>query len=166
MFALPGFIIKPRQRKGTDHERVLGAPVSYIARQWKYDYDVGKIVFPSTALISSLLYSYVAYAVRGERSGRYLSALYAAAAGLNFLIGPFTGLAIAPVNNLIWSYLEKTDDLPVEGVTPTAEEKLQREQDEQQLVGLFKKLSQLNIIRGIFPLLGAGLGAAVSFGLL
>ncbi|OKL59392.1 Dihydroxy-acid dehydratase, mitochondrial [Talaromyces atroroseus] len=132
LFALPGFIVKPRQRKGTDREKALGASISHIARQWQYDYDVGKIVFPSAALISSLLYSYVAYAVRGERSGRYLSALYATAAGLNLLIGPFTGFAILPVNNLIWSYLDKNDDLAVERVTATAEEKLQQEQDEHK----------------------------------
>lgn len=144
----------------------MGAPASHVARQWKYAYDVGKLVFPSTALISSLLYSYVAYAVRGERSGRFLSGLYSSAAALNLLIAPFTVFAILPVNNVIWAYADRTDDIPVEGETLTAEENLQRERDEHKLVSSMKKLSTLNIIRGIFPLLGAGLGAAVSFGLI
>lgn len=119
------------------------------------------------ALTSGLLYSYVAFAVHGEHNGQYLSSLYAAAAGLTVFIGPFTGLSIFPVNNKIAPYADKTDDLPViEGETVGIEEQLRRERAEHELVGYMKKWSQLNLIRGFFPLLGAGLGAAVSFGLL
>lgn len=161
IFTIPALLLKPHQRsKAVDHEAILGASPSHVARQWLNTFDLGKLVFPSLALTSGLLYSYVAFAVHGEQNGRYLSTLYAVAAGLTVFIGPFTGFSVLPVNEKIMPFTKKTDDL-----SGNENAEVRRERDEHELVGYLKKWSQLNLIRGIFPLLGAGLGAAVSFGL-
>lgn len=89
-----------------------------------------------------------------------MSLLYTAA-GLNIMIAPFTLLAIVAVNNVIVPYTTGKHDLPVD-----VKEDAQYEQTEKEFVGVLEKWSLLNAIRGLFPLAGAGLGAAVSFGLL
>lgn len=114
------------------------------------------------AVTSSLLYSFAAYTLGRERgaTGRSVSLLYTAA-GLNIMIAPFTALAILAVNNVIAPYTAGKHDLPADG-----KEDAQYEQTEKEFVGQLEKWSLLNAIRGLFPLAGAGLGAAVSFGLL
>lgn len=93
-------------------------------------------------------------------TGRHVGLLYTAA-GLNVMIAPFTLLAIVAVNNVIAPYTSGKHDLTADG-----KEGAQYEQTEKGFVGQLEKWSLLNAIRGFFPLAGAGLGAAVSFGLL
>ncbi|EED16665.1 conserved hypothetical protein [Talaromyces stipitatus ATCC 10500] len=171
IFTIPAIGLKhkePKARITTNRSAItLGAPLSHIAHQWQFTYDLGKKVFPSMAVTSSLLYSYVAYALHSDRFGRRHGGwvFYLVAAGLNVMIAPFTLLAIAPVNNAIAPYTKGEHDLPaVEAAKQGGEVKF--EKAERELVGHLEKWSFLNLIRGVFPLAGAGVGAAVSFGLL
>uniref|UniRef100_A0A093V7E0 Noranthrone monooxygenase n=1 Tax=Talaromyces marneffei PM1 TaxID=1077442 RepID=A0A093V7E0_TALMA len=138
IFTIPSLLLKRAPSANTRTATTLAAPISHIARQWQYAYDIGKKLFPSMAV--SLLYT---------------------AAGLNIMIAPFTLLAIVAVNNVIAPYTTGKHDLPVD-----AKEDAQYEQTEKEFVGQLEKWSLLNVIRGLFPLAGAGLGAAVTFGLL
>lgn len=155
-------MLKRAPQTNTRTAATLGAPLSHIARQWQYVYDLGKKLFPPMAITSSLLYSFAAYTLGRERgaTGRHVGLLYIAA-GLNVMIAPFTVLAIAPVNNVIAPYTEGKHDLSADGKEDT-----QYEQAEEALVDRLNRWSLLNAIRGLFPLAGAGLGAAVSSGLL
>ncbi|EEA21760.1 hypothetical protein TMatcc_008817 [Talaromyces marneffei ATCC 18224] len=162
IFTIPSLLLKRAPSANTRTATTLAAPISHIARQWQYAYDIGKKLFPSMAVTSSLLYSFAAYTLGKERGAtcRQVSLLYTAA-GLNIMIAPFTLLAIVAVNNVIAPYTTGKHDLPVD-----AKEDAQYEQTEKEFVGQLEKWSLLNVIRGLFPLAGAGLGAAVTFGLL
>jgi hypothetical protein len=83
-----------------------------------------------------------------------MSNLYLTAAGLVVMIAPITGVLVFPVNKKIESYVERDDKLAVEG------------QQDEEFPGLLKKWAQINAIRGLFPAMGAVLGAAVGFGLI
>lgn len=162
LFTIPSLTLKHAPQTNGRTTTTLGAPLSHIARQWQSAYDLGKKLFPSLAVTSSLLYSFAAYTLSRERSvtGRHVGLLYTAA-GLNVMIAPFTLLAIVAVNNVIAPYTSGKHDLTADG-----KEDAQYEQTEKGFVGQLEKWSLLNAIRGFFPLAGAGLGAAVSFGLL
>lgn len=140
--------------------------MSHVARQWQYCYDLGKKVYPSIAISSSLMYSYVSYTLsKTSAPGSRASKLFAAAAGLNVLIVPFTVLLMVPVNNAIKKFTTGDHDLPA-GADPSTEEYKQSAKAERKLADLLEQWSLLNTIRGLFPLAGAGLGAAVTLGLL
>lgn len=156
LFTIPALVTKrtPTATNPPTTTTRLNVPISYIALQWQNAYDLGKKLFPSMAITSSLLYSFAAYTLGNGRgaTARQVSLLYTAAA-LNVMIAPFTFMAILPVNNAIAPHVNE-------------KEEVQSEQVEQEFVGHLEHWSLLNAIRGLFPLAGAGLGAAVSFGLL
>ncbi|KAH8700368.1 hypothetical protein BGW36DRAFT_374016 [Talaromyces proteolyticus] len=162
VFTIPAIAQPSRQSKGRDREKP-GSAVSHVAQQWEATYDLGKVVFPSIALASSLLYSYVAYAVRDGTHGRRLSVLYLTAAGLVVMIAPITGALIVPVNNKLHPYTLREDSF-VKGEA-NAEERARHEHEDHEFSGLLRKWSQLNLFRGLFPLFGATLGATAAFGL-
>lgn len=153
--------------------------MSHVAQQWLVTYDAGKIIFPSMAAASALLYSYVAYSVRSSSPrARCMSNLYLAAAGLVLMIAPITGTLILPVNKKILPYVTRDDKLVVEGggegsskgkdkemIALSSEEQLRREQQDSEFPGLLRKWARLNVFRGLFPALGAVLGASVGAGL-
>jgi hypothetical protein len=47
----------------------------------------------------------------------------------------------------------------------STEEESRRKKQDNELPTLIAKWCQMNIVRGVFPLLGAAVGAAASFGL-
>ncbi|CRG90228.1 hypothetical protein PISL3812_07271 [Talaromyces islandicus] len=157
VFTIPAIALPSRNATGRARE-TPGAPVSHIAQQWSLVYNTGKVVFPSMAAASALLYSYVAYAVRGGAGGsraRCASNLYFTAAGLVLMIVPITGVLVFPVNEKIEPYVEERDDKLVD----------EGPQD-SEFPGLLRKWAQVNAIRGLFPAIGAALGATVGFGLI
>lgn len=158
-----------------------GAAVSHMAHQWEVTYDAGKIIFPSMAAVSGLLYSYVAYAVRhsaaaGPRGGgRCMSNLYLTAAGLVVMIAPITSILVLPVNKKIEPYVMRDDKLVVDEesgkedkkkmIALSSEEQLRRDQQDSEFPGLLRKWAQFNVVRGLFPAMGAVLGASIGLGL-
>jgi hypothetical protein len=137
--------------------------VSHLTHQWLHIYDIGKIVFPSIALTSVLFNSYVAYAVRGVSGGR-LSRLYLTAAALTITIAPYTIGLMAPTNKRLEAHATRDDDGQAKG-EDAEEERVLRESEDREVPALLAKWTRLNTVRGLFPLLGAAVGAAVSFGL-
>jgi hypothetical protein len=176
VFTIPVITLPSRHAtKGRTRETTPGAAVSHMAHQWKVTYDAGKIIFPSMAAASGLLYSYVAYAVRdGPHGGRCMSNLYFTAASLVVMIAPVTGTLILPINEKIEPYVTRDDKLIVneEGgkekrmIALSSEEQLHRDQQDSEFPGLLRKWAQFNAFRGLFPAMGAVLGAAVGFGLI
>lgn len=140
-------------------------PASHLTHQFLNIYNKGKILFPSIAVTSVLLYSYVAYALRDVRNGR-LSRLYLAAASLTIGVVPYTIGLMMPTNKLLEAHATRDDN-----GNASVDQKDQKEKDEvrqaqdREVPALLEKWTRLNAVRGVFPLLGAALGAAVSFGL-
>ncbi|KAF5004544.1 hypothetical protein F66182_16029, partial [Fusarium sp. NRRL 66182] len=130
LFTIPSLTLKHAPQTNGRTTTTLGAPLSHIARQWQSAYDLGKKLFPSLAVTSSLLYSFAAYTLSRERSvtGRHVGLLYTAA-GLNVMIAPFTLLAIVAVNNVIAPYTSGKHDLTADG-----KEDAQYEQTEKGFV--------------------------------
>jgi hypothetical protein len=150
-----------------------GTPASHAAHQWLYIYDKGKVIFPSIAITSSLLYSYAAYAVRNTTTGRTSrSGLYLTAATLVLMIAPCTAVLIVPINKKLDALARRDDGAEQRGdegeqkLGRGAEEEARREKQDDEFPSLIAQWSQMNVVRGLFPLLGAALGAATSFGLL
>ncbi|QKX53526.1 uncharacterized protein TRUGW13939_00605 [Talaromyces rugulosus] len=178
VFTIPAITLPSRYAtKGRTREVTPGSAVSHMAHQWKATYDAGKIIFPSMAAASGLLYSYVAYAVRDDpHGGLRMSNLYFTAASLVVMIAPITGVLILPVNEKIEPYVTRDDKLVVdeEGgkeekkklIALSSEEQLHRDQQDSEFPGLLRKWAQLNAFRGLFPAIGAALGATVGFGLI
>lgn len=97
------------------------------------------------------------------RNGR-LSRLYLTAASLTIGIVPFTLGVMAPTNKRLEAHATR-DDRHDDNSVKQQDEAVCQEQD-REVPALLERWTRLNTVRGVFPLLGAALGAAVSFGLL
>lgn len=164
---LPSLAVPARNSNAARHQQP-GTPPSHLAHQWLYVYDRGKFVLPSIAVASSLLHSYVAYAVRTQNNGRPLSSRYLAAATLVIMVLPYTVLFILPINNKLMAHAKRDDgigqDKGKEGVAIGVEEEARRKKQDDELPTLLEKWSQRNYGRALLPLLGGVLGASISLG--
>nr|KMM70085.1 hypothetical protein CPAG_06398 [Coccidioides posadasii RMSCC 3488] len=136
-----------------------GTPVSHIASQWYHAYGIGKSIVPLASLITASVYSYLSYHFRQgtlTRQGNVVAANYYLLAAL-FTIAPvpFTLLIMKPTNNKL---IAKAKSAETEGLVAQKEKDVQGElrasRDEAEVQSWLKTWSRLNVVRGLFPLVG------------
>lgn len=112
-----------------------------LARQWKSIFLRGRVQGPTIAAISGLLYGYVAYArSQAGESGQ----LQVTAALATVAIAPYTAALMARVNQKL--------------LTLAAAEPASSTAKSEGVRDLVIRWTRLNLIRGLFPLLGGVLG--------
>jgi Domain of unknown function (DUF1772) len=76
---------------------------------------------------------------------------------------PWTLAVMAPTNRRLQAHATRDDGVAKTGVS--VEEEAHRQRADGEVPGLLRRWTGLNAIRGLFPLLGAALGAAAAFDL-
>ncbi|KAJ5774334.1 hypothetical protein N7457_009230 [Penicillium paradoxum] len=150
-----------------------GTPATHLTHQWFNLYDRGHLIFPGTAVVSSLANLYVLWELRDSPTpapdllGGSWSTSYMLAIGFTMSIVPFTLALMRKTNDKLMAHAKRDDAANAEGtkemvVSPQETAKRAREDDE--VLGLLQYWSKLNLIRASLPLMGAGIGfyAAVS----
>jgi hypothetical protein len=123
-------------------------PAGYLARQWKYIFDTGKVQNPSVAAVASSSFAYLAWSVR---KGTALSLLvpknsvliYSTAALLTIGMVPYTIIFMLPTNDRLTEKAKQ--HVTSKGAVAT---------DDKEVIELLKKWSFLSGIRGLLPLMG------------
>lgn len=129
-------------------------PAGYLARQWKYIFEDGKVQNPGVAAIASASFAYLAWSVR---SGTALSLIvpknsvrvYSISALLAIGVVPFTMLFMLPTNNRLIAKAEQAAG--VKGAVAA---------DDKEVIELLRKWSVLSGIRSLVPLLGGVISLA------
>ncbi|KAF8633065.1 hypothetical protein AX15_001540 [Amanita polypyramis BW_CC] len=154
---------RPPERPTTSSSSELptpATPISHVVRQWSYVYDTGKTIYPSIAASSALAFSYLAYILRG-RPDKF-SKLYLTAAAVTLSIVPYTLGVMLPTNKRLEARAKHVGREGMKSAEISEEEKAKREKEDREVPGLMMKWAWLNAIRGIFPLMGAVIGATAA----
>ncbi|KAL2827373.1 hypothetical protein BDW59DRAFT_57000 [Aspergillus cavernicola] len=130
--------------------REYQAPIALILKQWRDMYNAGHRQNPPIAAISAAAFGYLAWAVPHSTAGEVLAptnaaALYSTAAALTAAMVPWTFVAMMQTNRLLLDRAAAT-------WVPT-------EKSSEDVEGLLGKWSVLNMVRGVFPLVGAVVGS-------
>lgn len=144
-----------------------------MTHQWLDLYDRGHKIFPSISAISSLANLYVLWELRDSPTpapdlfGGSWSTSYVLAIGVTMGIVPFTLAFMGKTNARLMDHARRDDAASAEGtkeMVVSPQEKAQRAREDDEVLGLLKHWSRLNLIRASLPLMGAGIGfyAAVS----
>ncbi|KAJ5976097.1 hypothetical protein N7481_009804 [Penicillium waksmanii] len=139
-----------------------GNLAAHLSHQWLDFYDRGHKIFPSVAGLSSLANIYVFWALRDTPTEAVSSVAnhYLLAAAVAMSIAPWTVLAMLKTNKTLDSYAASDDEGGAEDVKDTitsTEEQAKRSQADNEVPRLLKKWAKLNLVRSIFPLLGAAI---------
>lgn len=131
---------------------ILLAPSPLLARQWQAMFDRGVIINPSIAVISAISYGVLSYKLYGglnhPKAEMYaLSALFASA------MLPYTRLVMWSTNLALFRKYDEMKNLGLE--ERATEAGVAKGQSTKELVD---KWGTLNLVRGMFPLIGAVIG--------
>lgn len=136
---------------------ILLAPHPLAVRQWRKLYSQGKAAAPPLAALSAMSFSFLAYKL-SKTLNQTKGELYALAALSTISIVPYTLIVMRATNDKLtnkandsetWSIKDEEDGLGLEKGKSAKE--------------LLDWWGLLNFARGMFPLIGAGLGAWASF---
>ncbi|TVY20487.1 Anthrone oxygenase [Lachnellula arida] len=114
-----------------------------LTREWAKMYHYGHSVMPAISIATVGLYTRVIYARRRQKRQW---AGYAAAGAVTLLMLPFTWFIMAPTNNQLFAF----EDARVKGLGAATF---------NEVLGLVNFWRQLHIVRSLFPLAGAAIGA-------
>ncbi|KAM6492428.1 protein of unknown function (DUF1772) domain containing protein [Amanita muscaria] len=131
--------------------------ISQVTQQWCWAYNMGKVVFPSLAASSALAYTYLAYALKHSK----ISQTYLAAAVVTMSIAPYTLAVMLPTNKRLMERAARKDVTPKQQ-GEQEENAQQREHEDREIPDLMVKWAWMNAIRGLFPLVGAVIGASAA----
>ncbi|MCJ1484078.1 hypothetical protein MMC06_004246 [Schaereria dolodes] len=134
----------------------LLAPTPLLLRQWNTTYENGKRLSPPIAATSASSFAYLAYRSLNSQlpSDNLKGKLYAAAAVAVISIVPYTILFMATINSKL---IAKNEEL-IRRSDPK-EEHIDGGESAKELVD---RWGALNLVRGLFPLVGAILGVWAS----
>ncbi|RAK79033.1 uncharacterized protein BO72DRAFT_426094 [Aspergillus fijiensis CBS 313.89] len=121
-----------------------------LLHQWSRLHHYGHVVLPSTTILTGLLYIYAAVCYH-QRSSRRWGAL-ALAGVLTVAIAPFTWLVMAPTTHELFRLQAVTGQMELVGMA------IGRAQ------ALVSHWRNLHMVRSLFPLLGAIIGAVALVG--
>lgn len=114
-------------------------PAQALAQQWATIYNNGAVLGPRVAMLSLLGYGYLIYVHKNDTTAARWNK-FAAAAALSLAIVPFTALAMDPTNQALLKVASEGG----------AGEAVVRE--------LLVKWKGLNLMRAVFPFVGAVVG--------
>jgi hypothetical protein len=117
-----------------------------LAKQWRYVYEAGKTQNPPVAASTAAAFIYLAYSARLSAPKSSIALYYGTAAVLTLGIVPFTLALMAPTNNKLIRYSDRSGG-----------ETLMQAQnaDFDQLLG---RWTTLNALRSLLPLAGGLIG--------
>jgi hypothetical protein len=157
-----------------------GTSSSHLAHQWLDLYDRGKKIFPGLVVFGSAANAYAIWMLHhapipapstttttlGSSWSASTSTCYLIAIGVAMGIAPFTGLVMGKTNNRLNSHSQHDGAAGSEG---TKDVMVSAQNEAKQTMGdevpeLLTHWAKLNLVRSVFPLLGAGIAfyAAVS----
>ncbi|KAL1965742.1 hypothetical protein VTN77DRAFT_5242 [Rasamsonia byssochlamydoides] len=149
-------------------EAAPATPPSQLLNQWLYIYNNGKKTFPYIVTGSALAYLYLAYVLRnrtstssgGIFSGSTLSSckLYLAAAVATFGAIPYTLVVVEGTIKRLQALARQDDG----GGGGGGEQKGEKEGKLEEVPRLIARFGQLNLVRSIFPLVGAVVGVVAA----
>lgn len=154
------------------HEKP-GTSAAHLTAQWLDLYDRGKKIFPGLAGVSSLANLYALWKLRDSPSpapaifGSSWSTCYALVIASTMSLVPFTGLFMMETNRALKAHATRDDAASaegLEGMVVSPQEKAKRDREDEEVLEVLWYWSKLNLVRALFPLVGAGIGfyAAVS----
>lgn len=131
---------------------MLLAPSPLLARQWQASFDRGAIINPAIGLVSVFAYGFLSYRLYGSLN-HPKAEMYALSA--LFVLGmlPWTRLVMWPTNVALFRKYDEMKNLGVE--EKATEVGLAKGESTKELVD---RWGTLNVVRGLFPLVGAVLG--------
>jgi hypothetical protein len=136
-----------------------GNLAAHLSHQWLDFYDRGHKIFPTIAGFASLANMYVFWKLRGTTVAvSNMANHYLLAAAVAMSIAPWTVLAMLKTNKKLDSYAafdNKGDAEDAKDAVHSTEEQSKRSQADNEVPRLLKKWAKLNLVRSIFPLLGA-----------
>ena len=115
-------------------------------------YDIGKIVNPGIGIVSSVAYGFLAYRLYGGLN-HHKAEMYGVAATVVLGMLPWTRLVMWNTNLALFKKEDEMKSLSVED--KVTEAGLGKGQSTKELVD---RSSTLNLLRGLFPLVGAVVG--------
>lgn len=142
-----------------------GTLADHLTHQWLDFYDRGHKIFPAIAGFASLANVYVFWVLRTiptQTPAVGISSLanrYLLAAATAMSIAPWTLLAMLKTNKKLDSFaVSDSDEQEVEGdqdIILGTQEQTKQAQADSEVPGLLKRWAKLNMVRAMFPLLGA-----------
>ena len=143
-----------------------GKLAAHLAHQWMDLYDRGHKLFPTITGLASLANIYVFWSLRtipGQASTKWTCnwpGQYLFAASTAMAIVPWTVLTMIKTNKALDSYAEDEDEPDagpedIKDVALSTEEVGKLALADEQVPKLLKKWARLNMVRAIFPFLGA-----------
>ena len=118
------------------------APISLRLQQWQVIYDLGKLVSPTVAAASTLLWGFTAWSARGTEVWKF----YAAGGLATFAILPWT-IAVMMPTNLELMRRAKVAKEDAEGLNFKKESAV-----------MLTKWNIMNYVRAVLPMVGAWVG--------
>ncbi|KAJ5625585.1 hypothetical protein N7510_001894 [Penicillium lagena] len=145
---------------------VPGTPISHLTHQWLFLFKRGHDTFPTLATASSLANGYLAWTLRDAGAspigGYSWTTCYVAAIAATMSIVPWTLILINNTNVKLTAHATRDDKGSAKELG--TQETARRAKDDAEVPGLLRYWSMLNLVRSVFPLVGAVIGftAAVS----
>ncbi|KAJ5748812.1 uncharacterized protein N7511_010508 [Penicillium nucicola] len=172
---IPNLALPPRHpgNKTLTQDTAPGTPTAHLTHQWLDLYDRGKKIFPGIAGAASLANLYAMWSLRDSPApapalvGSSWSGVYAIAVVVTMSIAPFTVFAMGKTNGRLRAHAVRGDGAEsegTEGMVVGAKEEAKWEKEDGEVPALLKKWAKLNLIRAVFPLVGAGIGFYAAVG--
>lgn len=148
-----------------------GTPPAHLTHQWLDVYTRARVIFPGICAASSIANGYLAWVLRKSPGltllGLGWSTCYVSAITTTMSIAPFTILVMSATNSKLEEHARRDDAAVEEGMEQmklSDQEKAKRAREDVAVPGLLQTWSKLNLVRAVFPLVGAviALSAAVS----
>ena len=167
--SIPNLIIPARHPPSATlpYHDTPGTSTGHLTHQWLDLYTRGSKIFPGISAASSLANLYALWALRESVSpapdifGSSWSTCYLLAVGVTMSIAPFTFTVMKNTNAKLKARAKRDDAADAEGtegMVVSPQEKAKRAREDGEVVGLLQHWSRLNLIRAVFPLVGAGIG--------
>lgn len=167
---IPNVIVPVHRAAKSAHSfyETPGNLAAHLSQQWADLYDRGHKIFPAIAGLASLANIYVFWALRDTISQPSTTAAsswsnpYLLAAFVTMSIVPWTAGTMIKTNKKLDSYAISEyagEAEEVKGTVLNAQDEARRSQADNEMPKLLQKWARLNLIRAVFPLVGA----AISF---
>jgi len=131
---------------------LLLAPSPILARQWQESFDRDKVINPAIALVSAVSYFWLSWRLYGGLN-HPKAEMYALSAICALGIAPYTTFIMMPTNRKLFTKYDEMKGLSVQ--EKATDVGLARGESTKERVD---RWGALNLVRGMFPLVGAVLG--------
>lgn len=167
ILSIPALVLPARQPPSATipARQVPGTPAAHLSHQWLDVYERGKRLFPALAIVASSANAYLAWRLRNTPAPDAVSCswagIYLTAIITTLGMVPWTLTAMKSTNGRLRAHATRDDASLSEGtksMVVSEQEKAKRAREDGDVPALLWKWAELNLYRGMFPLLGACIG--------